>query len=69
MEGTLPSEHDPRGTFTPVNLASELKVQVRPLARQTVSSSNHSPGRRSHSQPVRVLCVARVGDVVRNGLN
>lgn len=27
-EGTLPSEHNPTGTFTPVNLAQELKVQV-----------------------------------------
>lgn len=28
MESTLPSERDPKGTFTPVNLANELKVQV-----------------------------------------
>ena len=28
MEGTLPSEHNPAGTFTPLNLAQELKVQV-----------------------------------------
>lgn len=28
MESTLPSERDPQGTFVPVNLASELKVQV-----------------------------------------
>lgn len=28
MEGTLPSEHNPTGTFTPVNLVQELKVQV-----------------------------------------
>lgn len=31
MESTLPSEGNPEGTFTPVNLASELKVQVRCL--------------------------------------
>lgn len=28
VESTFPSERDPKGTFTPVNLASELKVQV-----------------------------------------
>ena len=39
MEGTLPSEQDPRGTFTPVNLASELKVQVgQEVSSATVAS-------------------------------
>lgn len=28
MEATLPNERDPTGTFTPLNLAAELKVQV-----------------------------------------
>lgn len=28
MEGTFPSEQDPTGSFTPIDIANELKVQV-----------------------------------------
>lgn len=50
MESTLPSERDPKGTFTPVNLASELKVQVgSPSHRKARGAVRHGLSLRMHA--------------------
>lgn len=35
MEGTFPSEQDPTGSFTPIDIANELKVQVGAVRETT----------------------------------